>query len=321
MAKISTDGVSPSHYGDLNEQYYSRPVGNYLRTRLGLLLAVADESSAIGDIWSHGLHFGEVSFGFVPPGEEAASHHPVVDTDEFVTLETLALAQLSSETLIRQFAAHESTPPCPWLELATLTSPREIKQVADSILAMEAGALARRARPVFRGTADRPPDSTQTKEAWDEDGEALARLLSYAADRVANGAQANNSLKHGLAVFGSRPSLTLGTPDSATGVILDLSGPAYSYVAWERQESGMPLWKQHTTFLATEQTIGLIATVIQQLDAMWAIARARYLRDLSGKYLTLGRAQLEKLIDLPTGTQLTGLRGMTMTHTFAQVRD
>jgi len=201
MAKPTTDGVSSEHFRELNEDFYRRPTSNYLRTRIGLLMAIADEN------------------------------------------------------------------------------------------------------------------------AWLEDGVSLARLLGYAADRVSNGAQGNNALKHGLATFGANPSLTIGSPQSEHGVILELSGPAFSYVAWERQASGRPLWMRHTTFIALEQTVGLVATIVSQLDALRAIARARYLGDRSGKFQTLTAEQMKKLLDMPTGTQVTGLRGMTFTQTFAQVRD
>lgn len=265
--------VFPKEYAALNSAFYEDVPSSYFRTRLSLTVALCDSSQPLNAIFEAGVSFAGVKVTS-PAGSEE-------ELEGFATIELLSLEHLVCETLLRQFLAHVERPYCPPIEMARLTDFREFKRRVkhEIVEAVVDDSWIGRVRTVFRGDADRESFESISQEVWDADGEYLAGLLKYSASVLLDGAKSYNSYKHGLGIQPSRPYVKIGKEESDIGVLLEHAGPAVSFLHRERSEDGSWQWVRSTAFVSIELAAGTIALMLEELDALWAVARSVYLSD------------------------------------------
>ncbi|HEX2469533.1 MAG TPA: hypothetical protein VHK05_02995 [Candidatus Limnocylindrales bacterium] len=165
--------MAPENYASLNDQFYASRPYEYFITRMGNLLLVAARNEELDDLFDAGVSFGELSMG---GGSSARTpeerDESAASARRFVTAESEVLAHHAGETLLRSYLAHESQPPCPWLEISRTRVPREFKSLVEARFG-DAGDpadpehLAGIAR-VFHGTDD--PSTFKPKPPRKSDG-------------------------------------------------------------------------------------------------------------------------------------------------------
>lgn len=290
-------------WDELNTSFYEKESSTYLRTRVGLLLALVDEGQPIADALRNGVRHADVRLRSVEVDK--------ADRDAYLAIEAEVLAYAAAENLMRHFCAHANLGPCPWVELTDL-DPRTFRKFCKKIEGMSENDVTALARPVFRGGPDRGTDTELDR--WDEDGRALTRLLKMAASRVTDRAAINNALKHGLAVMHRTPRFILGKETDPAGVILDLAGSAILLLRRTTARQTAPTWHEVTEFVAPDTCLRFVAIVLDQLDSVHAVARARYLEDRSGKVMLLSKEIVDLTATMPTGTKMTGLMNFSFSR-------
>jgi hypothetical protein len=184
--------LAPENYASLNDQFYASRPYEYFITRMGNLLLVAARNEELDDLFDAGVSFGELSMG---GGSSARTpeerDESAASARRFVTAESEVLAHHAGETLLRSYLAHESQPPCPWLEISRTRVPREFKSLVEARFG-DAGDpadpehLAGSAR-VFHGTDDpstlSPSPPEKAMEGKPHLDRRLAQVLRKGAPR------------------------------------------------------------------------------------------------------------------------------------------
>lgn len=298
----------------LNRDFYADSPASYLRQRLMLLVAFADEGSPLDAVFEAGASLGKVTIGMRNSGSSGTEH----ESSGYAAIESVALAHATSETLLRQLAAHEALPACPWIELSSFLDPGALRRFALDIAESSNENLTSRFRPALRGSHDRGADVSPA--TWELDGSAIADLARAAADCFLTFIDINNALKHGAAVLHRTPALRMGSPEDSTGVILDLSGPALKHLTRKKVKPGAYEWHEVTRFVDIASLAGQAALCLTQIDAIWSVARARYLNDKSGKLRLLTPESVAEFRTMSTGSGLTGLINVALTRRWSPGR-
>lgn len=286
------DDLAPDNYESLNGLFYVAEPHDYFNQRLGNLMLVASKNDALDELLRHGIRIGELTYGHVddpdpPPLTPEARADSAKVASNFVTAEAEILLHHIGETLLRLYLAHESFPPCPWLELSRIHSAGEFKRMVrrrfgDTSKAEDPTNLAAVAR-VFHGTADPTTFNRPLPEGrWEADQREIESFLRYFAHTFLTSAPLYNAAKHGLAFTPSESSMKWND-----GSVVSADGPVIWYLEAPRNQAGIPRWQKTAQWIEIDQRIALMFRAVHLLSSLWEVARARYLPHERGKSLPL----------------------------------
>ena len=256
-------------WDDLNGHFYSGTPSAYFRTRLNLLVLAAGRPDELAGMLAEGVRY-EGLLAKITPGDKGDGDQR--NHTAFLVTESQMLLHHVSEALLRLFLGHADLSPCPWLECASLTSFRVFRDRVEGLRrSYWPPALRRQVGRVFLGSAASP---TEPSDEWQDAVRAGERLLRLLARRLNEDAHLYNSVKHGMTVVASGDAyLTIG--DSEGRPLIGSSGPSVAFLESERRGDDL-VWFEATRWLSLRQTMLLCDLAVRQIDALWAVARARY---------------------------------------------
>jgi len=256
-------------YRRLNATFYSGDPAAYFERRLGLLLLAAARRDEVDALLAEGVTFGGVTFR----PTRAADPERAADDESVLLAESLVLLHHASEALLRLFIAHVEYETCPWIAAAGLTNFKDFKGIVGT-LAQEQWPdwLESRIHFVFLG---RPSSHDDPELAALR--APLKELLTFLAGEVLEDAPVYNAAKHGMAVVPGVRTTSLEDPAGGFGIFTDGPSLLFLQTAWtgtwknkERTYSEVVRW------MTPARNLWLTQVVIQQLRALWTVARARY---------------------------------------------
>lgn len=269
--RIEDLNLAPEQYRDLNRQFFAEDRGPhiFIRHRLrGLLLATSDDPR-LADLVTSGISHDTVSMTF--PAVESPIGAP--GTAELATLDAVVMFHHAAETLLQLFVILEEEPPCPWLAITRLKRRRgglskRLKDLRNRWKSPTTrGALTR----VFYGQNLRGPSGVE-KNWWEDQVQGLRIVVSEALRRFHDEADLYNSAKHGLGMVPGQAAMSYGDlPDP----IIKASGPSLTILEVGESSTG-PKWFQTTHWINRSTTIAMTALIADQIENLWAVARARY---------------------------------------------
>jgi hypothetical protein len=271
------DLLVPEQFPELNEAFYATKPWEYFNYRNHLLMLAAGAADRLVEIAEDGVTYKGLTYKENPGGDDDEDGDQAeMAKENFVIADSEALLHHASETLLRLYLAHEGPKPCPWLELARVRTPGQLKEMLEDRFLKDLTATERRARvaSVFFGGTDRSRLSpTPPEDEWKKGLDNIEAFLTYFAQHFLR-ADIYNALKHGLAV---RPG------DAATrvddGALLKAEGPAIEYLSRRRDADGHPRWHRSTSWTRPDHSMALVFLASRLMESIWGIARFRYLSD------------------------------------------
>lgn len=253
-------------FSRLNRQFYRSEPAAILVMKLNLLIFAA--SSSVEDLSATiaGSTFESLSV-------RVADDAPVDENDQralqsYLISETHSLWYQASECLMRLYLTHAGGGECPWIELAKLRTGHTFNETLAWI--------AKRITDVSGDVAE-----VFTGGYPDVDTESLVaaeRFLRLTADRLGTARNLHNSTKHGLGIVPGRTGLGFFR-DEDGAEMFSVDGPSIVYL--ERASSdatpGQTDWHESTEWISLRRTMWLTRLAITQIDALWTIAKWRYL--------------------------------------------
>lgn len=283
-----TSAAPPVDWQRLNEEFYSGDPAGYFRIRSNMLMLAAGASDEVQSRLEAGVRYdGLVTMEL---GRSSEERDDLIVA--YLLTESQALLHHVSEALIRLFLAHASQPLCPWMEVAAL---RQFYAFKEQVVVLAGHtwptALVDAVPHIFLGGV--PQESSPSA---DEARETVTRLRRHLAAGLLKDANLYNSVKHGMAVVGSRDAyVTLATDGGEP--FMGSQGPSVAFLESEREDDNR-VWKVTRRWLSIRQAMWMSQLAVVEIDALWAVARARYLGvDLTGVH-TITR---EALTDGITG--------------------
>jgi len=194
-----------------------------------------------------------------------------LDIDRFLLTESQVLLHHASETLMILFFAHEGSPPCPWLEMASLRT-RDVNEslgrVLDTAWEPEFESVV---NEVFFGAdpGNHSPELAASRAA-------TVRLLRIVARKLLADSRMYNAAKHGLACVAGHASVHF-SDEGGGEAALGADGTLMEYLEWEGSRATGVTWLQTSQWLNPQQAAWTTTLILTQMDALWAVARRRYL--------------------------------------------
>lgn len=121
---------------------------------------------------------------------------------------------------------------------------------------------------LFGGQED-PPE-----ELWTRGAQNIQSFLWYFAKRTLDYANLYNAAKHGLAIKAGYASSALLDPETGTPLI-QVAGPSVEYLEVRDHGDGKR-WNRTTTWVKVGRNFALIWQAINLMEALWSVARQRY---------------------------------------------
>lgn len=215
--------------------------------------------------------------GGTRPEERAKS------AEHFVIAEAETLAHHVGETLLRLYLAHafaadESPPPCPWLEISRLRSFSKVKQQVNARFGPDSDPedsanLAAVAR-VFHLT-DNPAGLTDKpipEELWENSVRQIEGYLRGFAHQFLERSGLYNAAKHGLALLPSEMKMRLDD-----GALIRAEGPIIQYLEIRDRDNGRPQWFQVNHWVKSDRQMAFVHRACVLIETLWETARLRYL--------------------------------------------
>jgi hypothetical protein len=261
--------VRPDGSQWLNEQFYEARPWAYFERRLVHLAVVVRRPQALRSIVADGIDIGPLLIGAAPASADDLGAR---DDLRFEAAEGEVLLHHVAETLLRLVHAHKSksavAPPCPWLELSRMRDFAAFKRWLAEVAAADAAS----------------PDSRElVRTCFGDDGrtdrlDVIHQYLRQFAEHLLV-PEPYNAAKHGFALQGERSQLTVdadvaGQPGHR---VLDVTGPSVSWLGTRRNATGTPRWAMSTRWYSMEALMGLVWLAIRLIEALWDVARHRYL--------------------------------------------
>jgi len=271
------DLLVPEQFPELNQALYATKPWQYFNYRNHLLMLAAGAADRLVEIAEDGVTYKGLTYQENPGGGiDDDGDQAEVAKENFVMADSEALLHHASETLLRLYLAHEGLKPCPWLELARVRTPGQLKEMLEDRFLEGLDVRERRARvaAVFFGGTDRSRLSPTPPESdWTKGLDNIESFLTYFAQHFLR-ADVYNALKHGLAV---RPG------DAATrvgdGAFLKAEGPAIEYLSLRKDADGHRRWHRSTSWIQPDRSMALVLLVSRLMESIWRIARFRYLNE------------------------------------------
>jgi hypothetical protein len=264
--------LSTAEIGALNRAFYGTDPAEHFSRRFHLLLAQASQSDRELRAEAKEYKFGKISMA-IPSTTEG-------DVDEdahkrFVLIEAELFIHHAAETLMRLYFAHSGSPPAPWAEMAKLRGPGELTRRLKAFRKeRQKERVLNQVRLVFFGYERFPED--WSNERVTESEAALVRVadyLDYFSELLLERGQTYNAVKHGSAVEAGESALAVGEIKE-----LSASGPSISYLDRRRNDENKSFWAVKTRWIPLEFDISLSYVGTQLLNALWTVARVRYVK-------------------------------------------
>jgi hypothetical protein len=260
------DAAPPVDYDHLNAEFYAGDPASYFQYRLNLLLLAAGNPDEVEAMLTAGVRYeGVVSQPVGHSTDDVGDAHLA-----YLITESQALLHHASEALARLFLAHADSPPSPWLEVARLREPSAFKakaeHLAEPLWTAEEDDFV---WTVFFGTKPEAPSGVQR-----DSHAAVTRLLKHLAKRLLQDSSLYNAVKHGMAVLSAETGMSLS--DDETGASFGHRGSSVAFLeasGWQDRER---TWTLKRRWVSIRQAMWLAQLAISEIDALWAVARARY---------------------------------------------
>jgi len=285
---VSTQNVS----NFLNQEFYRARPADHLQSRIQYLVLLGARGDDVWDLMSDGVEFGRISvaLGQAPTTGERAS---------YVTTEAQAVFHHAAEALLRLFIAHRNLPPCPWIELARMTSFGAFKESVEELAGPDwspesLGALL----PVFLGQVDASQDDLIEAQA------VLQQFLQLVSRHYLDGGRMYNAIKHGFAVQSAHHRVTVGDPDDSDP-FFEAAGETVTYLEHTSDDVGRH-WKLTTMMMSAEHALALATFVVTEVEALWTVAQQRYVP--SGRTVDIpciNRRNLQTLQQMESEREMT----------------
>jgi hypothetical protein len=257
----------------LNREFYAGMPSAYFRDRLTLLAIRAARTDALDTLMDEGITWGQIRIGG-QESEQGPQDNAALEAaarERFVVTESQILLHHASEALLRMFLAHEGQPECPWIEMASLLNFREFRaSVAELAGGTWSAARLAEAAEVFIGfVPDDPPAE------WTLHRDAAVRLIRVLANHLSSDANLYNSAKHGLTSLAGTGSLTFVSESGEA--LLGADGVNVAFLEREGTKKSGFTWFHNTKWVRPEKAGWLTHLAIVQMEALWAVAKWRYL--------------------------------------------
>lgn len=272
MAKpISADvGLSGADFRGLNDRFYAADPADYFGRRHIALIVAAGHPGELDALFRSGTKIGEFAVPAAATPRSEPTEAEVRDRHRYVVAESQVLLHHVAESLMRIFFAHAGDPPCPWLELARVRRPGAFKAKLKHFLEEPARGRTKPIGRVFFGNS-RPSAKTPTR-TWVRGRRNIDRLLRYFAELLLSDAELYNAAKHGFAVQPGTHGMQLGD-----GSVIKVEGDAVENLELLRSDPNHDRWAVTTTWVEIDRSLLLVYLATTLLDALWRVARARYL--------------------------------------------
>lgn len=283
------DQLAPDNYRQLNRTFYTAKPADYFDQRLENLILTAGRSEDLDRLMTEGVTYRGLKVGGHVEGAKTVQtdgrspEDKAKAAEHFVIAEAEVLSHHVGETLLRLYLAHEfpagQAPPCPWLEISRLRSFSQFKDIvrrrfgpdSDPDDPTNRAALAR----VFYLTDDptKLADTPIPPDLWKMSLANIEDYLRGFAGQFLDRAALYNAAKHGLALLPSEMSMRLDD-----GSVIRADGPIIQYLK-VREADGRPRWSQVNHWVKPDRQMALVFRACQLIDALWDVARIRYLPD------------------------------------------
>lgn len=271
------DLLVPEQFPELNEAFYATKPWEYFNYRNHLLMLAAGAADRLVEIAEDGVTYKGLTYQENPDGgNDEDGDQAEVAKENFVIADSEALLHHASETLLRLYLAHEGLKPCPWLELARVRTPGQLKEMLEDRFLKNLNARERRARvaSVFFGGTNRSRLSpTPLEDDWKKGLDNIESFLTHFAQHFLH-ADVYNALKHGLAVRPGDAVTRVGD-----GALLKAEGPAIEYLSLRQDADGHRRWHRSTSWIQPDHSMGLVYLASRLMESIWRIARLRYLNE------------------------------------------
>lgn len=265
-------------FESLNQEFYSTEPHAYFGQRLNtLLVAAADVESLNLNLRGEGQATSSVFFR-VADDERVATQLSPAEQEGYITAESQVLLHHAAEALLRLYLAHEDQPPCPWVEVSSLTDFSEFKDLIRSRFVDFAGS--RQAEPqvarVFFGQSQHRPDIGCTEDEWKAAVENVAGFLRHFAGVLLDDASLYNAAKHGFAVNPTRSFIRIAAEGSNVAGF-GHEGPSMQFLERTRyNREGTRDWNLTTAWVRVRATLCFTDIALRLMANLWTVARAVY---------------------------------------------
>lgn len=262
-----TEDAPEPDWRRLNEEFYSGDPAGYFSLRLNMLLLAAGAPDEVHALLAAGVRYeGLIS----SPLDRSTQARNDLDVAYLLT-ESQTVLHHVSEALMRLFLGHADGGPCPWIEVAALRNfARFKKQMAVLASPTWSSDLEDAVPFVFLG--GEPIDRESSAAAQ----RAVTRLIRHLAGRLLEDSNLYNSVKHGMAVVGSRHAYVSISETGAAAPFIGSNGPSVAFMESEVR-GDRRVWSVTRRWTSIRQALWLSQLALSQIDALWAVGRARYL--------------------------------------------
>ena len=272
MSTSPDRNVAPTQFPGLNREFYTAEPSDYFRRRLRSLLLAIAESPALNDVLVKGVTYGGIEIRREPDAEPDRNA-----IESYGSMESINLLHHAGECMLRLYLAHAEKPPCPWLELSRLRTPREFKERVERLRRNlgEQDTIDALATTFFGSSRPEPLGAPFTAEEWQRKIDGLVVLVAHVSGTLLGDAAMYNATKHGLGVVAGRHGLRLGLGDDEAVIAAD--GPALSYLDIASPDgSDKRRWTKNLTFVQIESNLSLVEIITMYIDGLWSVAQHRY---------------------------------------------
>lgn len=287
-----TDEPEPFDYiARMNEFYYSQPPMNVLQDRLILLALRATKAEELGELTAD-LEWGELRLHQRRPED---SPRDLAEEERartaFIMTESQNLFHHAGEALIRLFLAHRARSECPWLEAASFQDFRKFRAELDALArtVWTQDQIDDVAFVFFGGTRPNPDDK------WVEAREQAVRFLRMVAQRLHADKNLYNATKHGLTAIGTEVSMTFAAEGSEP--MLGADGTSVIFIergAFDTKDADK--WYETTQWINPHQVVFFTQLVIDQIAALWQVARMHHLGADPGTVVIANDQAMDKVV-------------------------
>lgn len=283
--------LDPAQFPELNAVFYTAAPSEFIKMRIESVSLMACTDEQLAPLFDSDRMIGAAHLHPMPP--------PTIEARQrYVRMESVAIANHASETLLRMFFAHVEHPECPWLGMSASTDFREYKAKLDAVL--DSGFDREQIAEVFLGGVSRIDSVIQlTDDEFEDAIDGLELLLIDCVHRVLGDAFVYNAVKHGVsavAVDDDEAQVAWRSHDGEQTTLH--KGPVHVYLHKKASPDAArsePHWwlTMEDSNPGRELSVALLIT--KALDSLWDVARRRYLGE-SGSIIYVTKATVEMAV-------------------------